>query len=83
MEHAGRLKPMCIIERMAPDGRSNTMSLRLTGGEVYLRDALAELNGIDGSGVMRMALRKLAKQEGIPPYPGQPEKPTLKSSGRR
>lgn len=56
------------------------MALRLTAEEVYLRDQLATANGIDGSGVMRMALRKLAKQEAIPPYPGPPEQ---LSKGRR
>ena len=72
---------VCIIERMAPDARSNTMTLRLTADEVELRDALAEHHGINGSGVMRMALRELARQEGIKLSP--PEKPSQKSAGRR
>ena len=68
---------------MPPDARSKTMTLRLTDEEVYLREQLATLNGIDGSGVMRMALRKLAKQEGIAPYVPPAKASVPKGSGRR
>lgn len=53
---------------MAADARARIVTVRLTPEEIYMRDKIAELNGIDGSGVMRMGLRKLAKQEGVPPY---------------
>ena len=58
---------MCIIEKMAQENRENTMTLRLTDEEVDLRDQLARQHGINGSGVMRMALRRLAKLEGVEP----------------
>lgn len=48
------------------------MSLRLDDEELYLRDALARLHGIDRSGVMRQALRRWAREEGIHlPEPGK------------
>lgn len=52
--------------------REHRMSLRLDDEELYLRDALARLHGIDRSGVMRQALRRWAREEGIHlPEPGK------------
>lgn len=45
------------------------MSLRLDDEELHLRDALARRHGIDGSGVMRQALRRWAREEKIEPPP--------------
>jgi hypothetical protein len=41
------------------------MTVRMTPEEESLRDSLAAHLGTDGSSVMRMALLKLARQEGI------------------
>jgi hypothetical protein len=45
------------------------ISVRLDDEEIQLRDALAHRHGIDGSGVMRQALRRWAREEGIAPAP--------------
>lgn len=50
---------------MPPIERTEKMSLRLTAEELKLRDVLAKHFGIDSGGVMRMALLKLAREEGI------------------
>lgn len=41
------------------------MTIRLSDDEEKLRDLLADHLGIDGSGVMRQGLLKLAREEGI------------------
>ena len=51
---------------MARMQRLKSMTLRLTVEEADLRDRLADHLGVDGSGVLRQALRKLALAEGIP-----------------
>lgn len=58
-------KKVCIIETMPLD-RPEKMTIRLTHEEAKLRDELADHLGVDGSGVMRMGLLKLARAEGIP-----------------
>ena len=45
--------------------RSEKMTLRLTPEEAALRDALADHLGVNEAGVMRMALLKLGRAEGI------------------
>ena len=59
---------------MPQDERKNKVSVRLDDEEVALRKALARRYGIDGSGVLRQALRRWAREEGItvpepPPHP--------------
>ena len=56
---------LCIISNMASTERSVQMSIRLSEEESELRDKLAHHFGIDHAGVMRMALLKLAREEGI------------------
>lgn len=56
---------VCIISNMAHIERSVQMSIRLSPIEAALRDALAEHLGIDHAGVMRMALLRLARAEGV------------------
>lgn len=56
---------------MAKDVRSDTMTLRLNPEESFMRDALAERHGITGSGVMRQALRRWARKEGLLPSKDQ------------
>lgn len=68
---------MCIIETMPLD-RPEKMTIRLTHEEAKLRDELADHLGVDGSGVMRMGLLKLARAEGIP-VPEMKQKPSRKS----
>lgn len=48
-----------------PELRSEKMTLRLTPEEALLRDTLAAHLGVNEAGVMRMALLKLARAEGI------------------
>jgi hypothetical protein len=50
---------------MAAAIRIERMAVRLTEEEAKIRDALARRLGIDASGVMRMALLRLAQAEGI------------------
>jgi hypothetical protein len=50
---------------MPPIERTEKMSVRLSRDEVNLRDALSRHLGVDHAGVMRMALLKLAREEGI------------------
>ena len=45
--------------------RPRKMTIRLSDDEERLRDLLADHLGIDGSGVMRQGLLKLAREEGI------------------
>lgn len=59
------LRRVCIINNMPPIERTEKMSIRLTTEELKLRDALAKHFGIDSGGVMRMALLKLAREEGF------------------
>lgn len=61
-----------IINNMPNPVREVKMTLRLTEDEARLRDALADHLGIDASGVLRMALLKLARIEGV--VAPQPEK---------
>lgn len=56
---------VCIIKAMPPIKRPHMMSLNLSDEEKLMRDKLAERHGIDGSGVMRQALRKWAREEGF------------------
>lgn len=58
-------KKPCIISDMPPIDRTEKMTLRLTPDEVLLRDALAKRLGINPSGVLRMALLRLAEAEKI------------------
>lgn len=50
---------------MRPIERPVQASVRLSDDEAALRDALALHLGVDHAGVMRMALLKLAREEGI------------------
>jgi antitoxin component of RelBE/YafQ-DinJ toxin-antitoxin module len=50
---------------MPSDERTEPITVRLTPHELKLRNALAKHLGIDFSGVMRMGLLKLAREEGI------------------
>ena len=50
------------------------MTVRMTEDEAKLRDALADHFGLDGSGVMRMAMLKLAREEGISAQEGAAKK---------
>jgi hypothetical protein len=73
--HKGRTPPQkiprrkkinaCIINDMPPVERTEKMTLRLTQDEAHLRDALAKRLGVNSSGVMRMALLRLAEAEKI------------------
>jgi hypothetical protein len=56
---------LCIINDMPPVERSEKMSIRLSRDEAELRDALSKHLGVDHAGVMRMALLKLARAEGV------------------
>ena len=59
--------------------RTHIMTLRLSDEELKLRDLLAEHLGINEAGVMRQALLRLARAEGIE-LPK--EKPQAKPSTR-
>lgn len=61
-----------------PLDRPEKMTIRLTHEEAKLRDELADHLGVDGSGVMRMGLLKLARAEGIA-VPETKPKPSRKS----
>jgi ParB-like chromosome segregation protein Spo0J len=50
---------------MPPIERTEKMTLRLTEGESAIVDQLGRRLGINRSGVMRMALLRLAKIEGV------------------
>lgn len=50
---------------MPREERLNKISVRLDDEEITLREALAKRFGIDGSGVMRQALRRWAREEGV------------------
>jgi hypothetical protein len=54
-----------IINDMPSTQRSEKMSIRLTHEEAQLRDELSKHLGVDHAGVMRMALLKLARAEGV------------------
>lgn len=69
-----------IISNMPNPAREIKMTLRLTEEEARLRDALADHLGIDASGVLRMALLKLARAEGV--AAPQPEKEQRRGNSR-
>ena len=54
------------------------MSLRLSSNEARIRDLLSEHLGVDQAGVMRQALLRMARAEGITLPPEEPHKPTAK-----
>src|SRR5258708_1553152 len=65
VRHRRKPRKPCIISDMPPIDRTEKMTLRLTPDEILLRDALAKRLGINSSGVMRMALLRLAEAEKI------------------
>lgn len=45
--------------------RAHQITLRLNEEEIALRDELARRHGIDGAGVLRQALHRWAREEGV------------------
>ena len=68
---------------MAKEVRSETMTLRLNPDEAAMRDTLAERHGITGSGVMRQALRRWARKEGLLPSQQSTGDPGPAPKGKR
>lgn len=56
---------MCMHNQDMPAERKEVMTVKLSTEEIELRDVLAEHLGIDGSGVMRMALLELGRARGF------------------
>jgi hypothetical protein len=53
------------MDFMARPERPYQVTLRMNAEEIRLRDELARRNGIDHAGVMRQALHRWAREEGI------------------
>lgn len=70
---------------MAPRtvARPHKLAIRLSDEEQWMCDALAERHGIDASGVMRQALRKWAREEGLVYTPPEPPARNPKDKPRR
>jgi antitoxin component of RelBE/YafQ-DinJ toxin-antitoxin module len=45
---------------------NKSTTVRLSTEDLALREALSEHLGVTGAGIIRMALRKLARAEGVP-----------------
>lgn len=73
----------CIIRNMPPIDRPHKITVRLSEEEQKLRETLEAHFGTDGSGVMRMGMLKLAREEGIAiPHPKPQPAPKQKPKSR-
>lgn len=72
---------VCIINNMPPIDRAEKMTIRLTDGELKVRDEISRRLGISASGTMRQALLKLGESMGI--VLPETKEPDPKGPGRR